>query len=193
MLDKGIVRIGTAAEYRIPDGKDGARSDTKELITEWIPGARSITVDKNHPFIREIGVQMEDGKKIDLVFEKDTNFLMQANAFMFCMSSAVTENMRIRMANDFGCDACVKISHAEQFASALGRHTLLRSRNGALNAVNYKLVMAVKDFQQIEFFTKPHTYGWQREVRAVWPGTDVPDAGAVIEVPEIIPLLRRLY
>jgi hypothetical protein len=38
MLLRGIIRIGTAEEYRVPDGRDGERSDDTELKRKWQPG-----------------------------------------------------------------------------------------------------------------------------------------------------------
>jgi hypothetical protein len=38
-LKHGRIRIGTSQEYRLPDGKDGGRSDSEELVSVWMPPA----------------------------------------------------------------------------------------------------------------------------------------------------------
>jgi hypothetical protein len=54
MLTRGMIRNGTAREYREPDGKTGARSDAKEVVTNWQPGEGLQILREDHPFTRSL-------------------------------------------------------------------------------------------------------------------------------------------
>jgi hypothetical protein len=54
MLECGGIRIGTAQEFRKPDGKTGARSDGMEIVTSWQPGEGLHVIDRDHPFAQAL-------------------------------------------------------------------------------------------------------------------------------------------
>jgi hypothetical protein len=199
-LERGVVKIGTAKEFRIPDGFDAARSDECELITEWRPGeapeeaARTIEVTREHPFISDIGGKIHPEQTLRMKFEKRAVVKVHTDAFLYCVSSEVTEHLRTKMLADFGADACVEIADFEIFAALLSGHRRLAGLCWAAGYVKYQdddpLVYSGSDV-----FKKRTKYTWQREMRIVWTGDGIPDVGEVIEVPSLtsFSLLKQIY
>jgi hypothetical protein len=194
LLEKGVVKIGTAAGFRIPDGLDGARSDQDELVTHWNVGPTTIKFDRHHPLAKAVGADMPEGKVIDLVIPEATKIKIAANAYLYCGSYEITPNMRQRMREEFEADACVRINNLRQFAAVLGEHELLRGKKYAFGGVSLHESHVVDNYIGDELFKKQFRFGWQREIRIVWPANkDIPIEGVVITVPAVIPLLERVF
>jgi hypothetical protein len=197
-IERGSLRIGTAAEFRRDDGLDGGRSDTNELSAEWAPGEVTIPLSQEHPLVDWYGLKNVPKAKntnggINLQLSSGTILKRVASAYMFCASCELTSNMIERMANDFSYDACVRIGDFAKFGELISSHPSLQGRFHGLDRVTYKASIAVDDLSETGVFVKQMKYGWQKETRIVWGGDNIPETGHVIEVPSIIPLLRRVF
>jgi hypothetical protein len=71
----------------------------------------------------------------------------------------------------------------------------LQGKQVLFGPVGYVTSKESRNFEQVDPFKKLDHYEWQKEYRFVWPGTkdEIPDTGAVIDVPEVIPLLTRIF
>jgi len=131
MLDRGTVKIGTAAEFRISDGKDAGRSDPKELVTAWQPGECVQEIDSSHPFVKSLcgseGPPWK-GETRQVRFTADAQLINYTSAYMYCTSSVVTPNLRKRMLFEFGADACIRIDDIAEFANALTARQFFHGR-----------------------------------------------------------------
>jgi hypothetical protein len=196
-IEKGQLRIGTAAEYRQPDGKSGARSDSNELITTWNPGVALTPVDANHPIIRHLygGKPNWDNpkKRINILTTEGAELIYTANAHIYSASYELTNGLKARMASEFDADACVRINDAAFFDAALCEHPFLVGRLHAVNFVSYVSTKIVREFSGNDPFQKELTYRWQREVRFIWQSKANEIKGEIINLPSIVPLLKRLY
>lgn len=177
----------------MPDGKDGGRADKDEFVTVWRPGERTISIDGNHPFIKAVGASIPEGRTVDISFAEDAEMHMHGNAYMFCASVEIPQDLRVRMARDFDADACVRIKNIPLFISYLCDHPLLKGTTCASGRVRYEENNKVKEFLGNDVLLKKREYGWQREFRIIWAGNNIPATGAIIEVPSITPLLQRIF
>jgi len=197
-LNKGRLRIGTALEFRQPDGKTGGRSDETELTAAWQPADGRYSLNRDHPFLRSIFGDDEpewrsETQPLEIVFTNNVKILHQANVLMFCVSWQVTPAMVQRMATDFDADSCVKISSLGDFAQKVSSHPFLRGRPWSATYVRYNpKPVSIFDPEEDQAFRKDICFGWQREFRVVWGGDDIPNTGEVIDVPGITPLLKKV-
>jgi hypothetical protein len=190
MLERGTIRIGTAEEYRIPDGMDGARSDKDELVTIYKPSKGRVHMPENHPFLRFFGFT---NKSINMEFDEGVQFIMQSNAYIYSASYELTNNLRQRMASQLQADGCVKINNLPAFVAALNLTSLLKNLRHHMGYVSYEGKQVVEDYSGHDPLRKQPIFGWQKEVRLIWWGEKIPKSGEVINVPEIVPLLERVY
>src|SRR5580700_10579388 len=97
LMERGALRIGTAAEFRIPDGLEGGRSDRDELSAEWQPGETTMHVTKDSPFANWYGLKVPNINSptggFNLQTSSGTILRRTANAYMFCASHELTSNM----------------------------------------------------------------------------------------------------
>lgn len=195
MMQRGIIRIGTAQEYRVPDGREGARSDALELARVWQPGKTVITTTADHPFRKMLRKDepVERDVPIDMVFEEGTKILSTGNAWIYSASEELTDGLRKRMADDFDADACIRIGDATEFAKAISAHPSFQKFDYYGNPLRYVPSYDSKGFSSIDPFAKLFEFRWQKEFRLVWDDKDAPAEGVVIEVPAITPLLKRVY
>jgi hypothetical protein len=191
VLEARSKRIGTSKEYRVPDGKDGGRSDPEELVSNWTPNAGSLEVTHEHPYLKAIGSPLQPGTKLTLNFEEGVKFRLNANAYVFSTSGEYTEELAERMASEFDAEACVRISDPKAFCDALISIPIFRGERAYMDYVKYGETNASADFQPINAFWKLNQFAWQRELRIVIACQE--DAQpVVVEVPEITPLLSRV-
>jgi hypothetical protein len=192
LLRRGRLKIGTSVEYRIPDGKDGARSDPTELTRVWKPEPGLHVMGSDHPFIRYFGTQLKPGQTLKLWMPEDVTFRVGLTAFIFSASREYSDELAERMRTEFDADACVCISDPQRFMDLLSQHTLLHGRRSHLDFVDYGDSNEYADFGQAEPFKKLNHFAWQKEFRLVWQASNDADVGSVIEVPEVVPLLTRI-
>jgi hypothetical protein len=190
-LEHGRLKIGTAAEYRIPDGKDGGRADANELVVGWRPDPGIIDDDQADILFKKFGRDKIEGVKF--VFEQDAAMKFVMSAYIYSMVWAITDNLRRRMALDFYADACIEISDPASFARAISSHPKLAGRNFGMDHVRYVAENVSKEIKGEDSpYEKLHRFGWQRETRIIWDANDS-DEALIIDVPAVRPLLKRLF
>ena len=194
MLKRGLVRIGTSFEFRKADGKTGARSDPKEVVTNWQPGAGLQVIDKHHPFAKGLfpNGKVPGDKPIRLQFQEGTILSVQSNVYIYSASLECSGYLKERMASEFDADVCVRIDNLPEFFRALSSHEILRPRDGEVNIVRYLDKPNVADFTGTDVFHKSNEFSWQKEIRAVWWGDNIGESGTVIEVPATTRFLSRV-
>jgi hypothetical protein len=190
-LKRGIVKIGTCKEYRIPDGKGGGRSDSEELVSVWSPPAGTIEAAQEHPFFQSLGTQPSGQGQFAVKFEEGVKIRSNANAFVFSTSGEYTTDLARRMASDFDADACACISHPQAFGAALATLPQLKGASVHVDYVEYGETNDFTDYQPVNVFRKLNQFAWQKEFRFVAPCQE-DDESFVVEVPEIVPLLSRV-
>lgn len=198
----GRMRIGTAEEYRKPDGKTGERQDPSESANNYEPGAGTHQLTKEHPLIkalygREGPPWTDDGEEHVAIAEAGTKFIIVTHCLLFCTAWDITAGMRRRMLQQWQCDACVKISEPINFFHAVGRHPRLAiGRTGACDYVTYLDVDGRPDLvSENRVFEKGLQFQWQREWRCIWSVAkgETTAAPMIIDVPQVTPLLKRLF
>jgi hypothetical protein len=196
-LECGTVRVGTALEFRKPDGLDAGRSDDFEMITPWESGDRELIaeVDRNHPFVRDLmGDNLPVGPKIIMHLEKGTKIRVQQSAFLLCASAEFSAALKSRMFDDFGADACVEIADIRVFAAILSDDPMLRSLRRQVGHVTYEDHVP-REYRGHDPFKKRLKFAWQKEIRIAWFGSGIPNDGQVIQVPSItnFGLLKQIF
>ena len=97
MLEHGTIKVGTAVEYRMPDGEADGRSDPYEVAQRWRPGPVTIPMDQDHPFVRHIYYVRYISRKVTApfdglsIFEKDTRFRWQKELRIAAWGKAVPD------------------------------------------------------------------------------------------------------
>lgn len=189
-MDRGVVAIGTSEEFRKADGRDGARSDKNEMITRWSAPEGPQTISPDHPFLRALGINPP--MSLEIIMDKNVKFTFARNAYLYCMSDEITDDLKRRMSKDFEADACVVVNDPSALLEAFKSHPFLRERQMRAASVAYVPSKEVKEFKGNDLFAKESDFSWQREFRIVWDG-QVTDIKPILEIPEIIPILSRLY
>lgn len=198
LMDVGSIRIGTLAEFRLPDGIEDGRSDLNEGRRVWAPpqGAQSLVYD--HP-LRRILSPFECGVVPPIIhFEEGAKIVNLTDANVFCASSKITALMTQRMRTRFGYDMAYSVIDVPEFFRAiLNADSRLSSRAAddglgdcGVSKVRY---VDVPDetgyFRNNDPFEKDQAYRWQQEVRALFMG-DGPHQPMLLEVPEIPRLVK---
>jgi hypothetical protein len=193
MMRRGLIRVGTAVEYRVPDGRTGARSDDDELKRSWQPGDVTISMGPDHPFIQGLYKGNPPWKgPVQIIFDPASALISVATAWIYSASLQLSDALRKRMAADFDADACIRIDDAAEFAKGIAAHEKFSKFPYYGNNVHYVASYDTKEHSGIDPFTKLNKYRWQKEFRLVWTDDNARD-GIVIEVPPITSLLRRMY
>ena len=189
----GRIRVGTAYEFRTPDGLTGARSDVDEGTAVWAPGDHLERLHKDHPFLRHLesqGIPIHpDADRIQFKFASGTEFKSQGNMFVLSFCMEISPPQRRRMLHEFGHDVCFRVDDIRGIFDAISSHSLLRGRTRAQGPVIYEWPTPTT-FRPPSPWYKAPVYRWQREWRMVWGGSDIPNEGVLIDVPAIIPLIR---
>jgi hypothetical protein len=192
LFENGRIRIGTAKEFRIPDGIDDGRSDPHELVTQWkmAPGKRKFAPD--HPFLQQLDEKgRERAKTNTFVFPEGTIFSMQSDCYILSASTEYSKDLALTMWEKFDADACVQINDPQAFMLALSQHELLAGRPCAQDRVRYGS-NEVDEYTGDDLFLKRSIFEWQKEFRTVWGGLPKPNGAIIIDVPAIIPFLERI-
>jgi hypothetical protein len=190
-LKGGTIKIGTSKEYRVPDGKDGGRSDAEELVSVWTPAAGTIEAAHEHPFFRSLIPQPAGQTQFAVKFDEGVKIRSNANAFVFSTSGEYTEEIARRMASDFEADECVCISDPRAFGRALSKLPQFKGANVHIGYVEYGNTNEFTDYEPVNIFRKLTGFAWQMELRIVVPCQEE-DESFVVDVPEIVPLLSRV-
>lgn len=188
-LDKGTVKIGTAAEYRQPDSYNDGRSDTEELRRVFAPGNGTFRLI-DIPVLRDLaGADYPDNVMVSF---EDSTITNEADMYMFCASSKITKLLIKGMAEKFGCDACVEIKDMYRFAYFVTNRALQLQESDMKNLAGGRFLG--NPIKYVTFdptigssnspFEKRRQFWWQREFRIVWAGK-APRSGFLVDVPEI--------
>jgi hypothetical protein len=188
-LRNGCIRVGTSAEYRVPDGKDGARADEKELTRSWKPLPGLHVMDHDHPFIEHFGGGLKPGETLNVQVGDDVKFVGVADAFIFSTCREYSNELAERMAIEFDANACICIHDPVKFFMAVSRHPLLSKNMGGLGDVVYANDEEA-EFGSVDPLKKLTKFAWQKESRMIWQAQKT-DVGTVIEVSDIISLISQ--
>jgi len=188
-----MVAIGSVEEFRVPDGEDGGRTDNKEIVTTWSPPGGNYTFAPDHPFVKTILQGQVPPMPVEVTIAEGAKFIFRPNAYLYCTSLEYTDDLKERMALEFGADACIAISRPLVFIEALRQHPLMCGRKSWYRPVEYAAVDAeVTEFKGNNPFLKRLEFSWQKEFRILW-SAEPAERRRIIEVSQIIPTLSRLY
>lgn len=90
----------------------------------------------------------------------------------------------------FDADCCVEIADPVNFLNCISQHEPFKGKPAGLDHVTYGETNEFSTFAATDPFRKLSKFEWQKEFRFVWAGP-APES-IVIEIPEVIPLLRKL-
>lgn len=204
-LNKGIIRIGTIAEYR--EGENKEIYDTEEGMTFGIydqnsgqpaPSHLSYLNRGNSPF----DIHYHDNKFTDkVIFE---------NAFVYCMTVVPNEEVM----NSFGLEngiqhemACIEITNIRSFIGLMHQYLIdnslaynnFKSKVGFCNypphdrnfPLTDEFVNNINNFPD-PFFLKPHKLKHQAEFRIVMRAIDETDnlKPVIAQIPELTQYLK---
>lgn len=155
----GAFRIGTVAEFRVPDGKSGGRADVSETSHKWSP-AEETTVSKGHPFVEMAGVK-------SVTIGSGGSLTVRRNGYLFCMSNRYSVGLHEKMTSEFGADVCLEIQDVELFIKELTTKMALKL-HPVIKDVRYRIKEDNSDYQHPDPFSKPSEYAWQNELRSFW-------------------------
>lgn len=188
-IKQGTVKIGTAEEFRKPDGLNDGRSDCYELVSHFSPGDEREFRIGDIPILAAISPDLVD-KRIRM--GGTGSILYQTDMYLFCASINLTKLLVRGMRDKFNCDACVEIKDAEWFASCLTARSLQfqESQYPSLESNHYyggPVTYARSDpaaGRINSVLQKRPEFRWQREFRFFWGGMP-PRSGFLVDVPEI--------
>ncbi len=197
MVSKGSVKIGTSSEYRVDDGKVGGQYDPRDSTYWFQPGDVTVLMTDGSGLARRLapGVKIREGG-IPITFTKDSVINFSTLAMIYSCSCNFSDELAATMAAKFSADACVKIIDAEAFGTIVSQMGPPNGRHFSARPVTYKPheMMTIDEVGDGgEVFVKRPEFKWQDEFRFVWnilPGRDGP---WFIELPEIKPLLTRIF
>lgn len=189
-FDRGEIRIGTLAEFRIPDGKDAGRSDPDEGLIRWSPGSGMVDMPSDHPFLAAIDRTGEPGEGVRIQFSEGSEIWVAGQAHVLSLSMAVSRTIVEEMHSQFGYDACYRITDLRGFVAHLSSHRKLWGWRYVANPVRYQTVRAITEKHPLTLssdgFLKDQRFDWQREYRIAWSKKDErPTEGVILQVPGI--------
>ena len=189
MLDLGRIKIGTAEEYRVPDGNAGGRADADELAVGWEPGSGIVDPDQADKFRKLLG--REHAKNVQFAFAEGARITFVSNAYMYSMSWEITNEIKNRMESDFGANACIEIAAPLEFSKIISSHPLLAGRQWHLAPVDYISENVSAKIREQNPFQKLDQFSWQKETRLIWDGNA--GNGEIIDVPDARRLFKRIF
>lgn len=195
MLERGNIRLGTLYEYRdhwndqVRDPNEGNFSAT-QYIDSYSSATGPVPGIAGHFF----------GQNVNNLFIAGSTFIEQhtlPNRNIYCATEEASENVM----HDFNSDVCVEITNPKAFFQAILRAILLNHHVDYLitcrctydgRSVDYIDATLVTG-HPVGYWVKDPSYILQKEVRTVFffPDTTLSIAPIIIDVPEIIPLIRR--
>jgi hypothetical protein len=196
-LNTGTVKLGAAAEFRAIEGSAGGLGDENELRQIWdMEGEHALKNDD--PLFREVwgmppAAANMNGLKI--IGAPGAVVNLNIDALIYCASTEINDEMKARMATDFGADACVRIADFAEFTRLISQDHQIRSemKQAGAGVVQYVDSKRVKRFLGARPFEKEKAFGWQKELRALWDMNPAPKTSKIISVPAIAPLLTREF
>lgn len=195
-LGQGAFRITPAHLFRPADGFEDGRADPMELTASVRPEGDKFTIRSDHPALfKDTFVFFEGGKRVHHEIEMigaQIDFI--DNAFLFCFSTQIDDNIRARMKSTFGADAIFEIDEVESFAEIINTHPFLAGKSFCRGPVIYndRLPTATtEELKPVNPFEKAEAFSWQQEYRFVWKGQPLGEP-IQINVPEAAKLLKRL-
>ena len=188
-LKMGRMRIGTASDFRVPDGLTGARSDEHEMSTVLSKPGRGLSLDWQDPQMRAIHDDFGISAK-EIHIGASGSLTFNYNCYMFCMSWRLDNKIFDRMMKEFDADICVAILDVHRFIDMITMSSSnLLDDDRLLNRVYYKSKPVLPSYQRPQPFQKRPIFSWQHELRAVWGGVENP-AGFMLDVPGLSEILE---
>ena len=190
------MRISPAHAFRNADGFEDGRADELELINRVEPRGGSLRVSSAHPAIPDdMFVVIKGGKRVHVELEMmggKIDFI--DNALLYCLSTTLNDAILARMQKTFDADAVFEISDVAQFGRLVSDHPALAGKthdSGAVRYVDRAPATTVDELRPVDPFEKRTAFAWQSEFRLAWFG-QVTSEAFQIDVPDVVPLLRRL-
>jgi hypothetical protein len=196
-FEQGIIRISPAHTFREADGAVGGRADAAELTMLAKINGGEETVSSNHPFFDGMISGYVNGvrQSVPIVISGESVASFE-DALLFCASTAVDAEVRIKMKESFAADAVFEIEDAKLFTRLVSEAVQLRDYQVTSGAVTYlkngQQYDSVSEAAAVDPFVKRKEYGWQKEYRIAWRGPYV-DSPFNLSVPAVKGLLKRRY
>ena len=206
-LSQGALKLGTAREWRLPDGYEAARSDPFEMghrlncpdsvgfIDEMSPEAEA----KALLILIRAGVivgpidQMPKFKDIAFVLPKGQR-TVHANGYIFSLCRNVSPAMAQRMAVEFEYDVCIEITNVAALFHAMSVAVGAPSGSwGAVKYLDFARDITDPDWAIVNPYIKDERYAWQQEIRFCWPCEFDRAVGPMLTVPDAKRLLRFVH
>jgi hypothetical protein len=136
-LDAGRIKIGSSREYRIPDGKDGGRTDPNELVTIWAPEEEFTVLAPDHPFVLFLYGGPPPWTEPITIKGNGAKLVGRIDAYIFSASSEYSTELAVRMEKEFDADSCVIIWDPDAFAHFISEHAPLNRFRAMMGLVTY--------------------------------------------------------
>lgn len=197
----GSVRIGTFEDFRNVENADQARtdagrSDPDEGVEAFRPDKTTLRGEEVAKVHASMGAQVPEG--ITVTFAEGAGLTLFTDAYVFCASKSINQDMKRRMHEQFGSDRYVIISDFDAYVHALNECQPISGRKLCIKSVQYvagKITSEAKDWKGPNPFEKNSVFAWQDEIRAIWSPNDLrpkrdcqeplildcPDAAALLE------------
>lgn len=187
---EGTIKVGTAASFRAQDGIAGGRSDPREMVETYRPGAGTRRLSYDDPLVARAGLHVNpDRVRMEFAFKEQDILRFEEDAYLFCMSEQDTDDICVRMWELFGHDMYYKISDVVRFGDAIMRAEPKLQPIVFCKRVEYWESDETTLSWHPNRFQKRPEYAWQQELRFLWPA-ETSAMPILIHAPAILPFIE---
>lgn len=167
---RGTIKVQTASSFRTADGIAGGRSDPQEMTDIYRPGAGTRLLWHEDPLVARSGLNINpDRVRLQMYFDEHDVLRFEEEAYLFCMSTELTDEICTRMWHAFGHDMYYRVSDVVSFGNQI---MLAEPRLQPIvfcKQVEYRESDETSLSWHPNRFLKRPEYAWQQELRFVWP------------------------
>jgi hypothetical protein len=173
-VEKGSVRIGTAAGFRARGGKSEiGRSDPTELRHIWdLKNQTEIGLD--HPFLRpflensiaRLGPIPKESREIKFATSPQTTFVLEVDCRLLCLSSEINDLILEKMWKELENDYYYEISDVYAYLNEISSMDIGLGRY-ELKSVDYTKNITSEMYDDDPFKKLPR-FAWQKELRVIF-------------------------
>lgn len=187
---EGTVKVQTASAFREADGKTGGRNDPRELVETYRPGAGTRRLNYDDPLVARSGLHVNPGRVImEFSFSEQDVLRFEEEAYLFCMSMQLTDDLCARMLSRFGHDMYYRISDVSRFGDEIMAAEPRLQPIVFCESIEYREIDETTLAWHPNRFLKRPEYAWQQELRFLWPAE--PGAEPIlVSAPAILPFIE---